>query len=309
MFADLRFAFRSLSKTPGFSLVAILTMGIAIGACTSLFSVLQAVVLRPLSYPDPETLVSLWASQPDRNLQAPAISWDKYLAYRERKDVFGELAIAAGTGFTLTEGTVEPEQLFGQQVSANFLTVLGIAPQRGRNFTAEEDRAGGAPVAMISHRLWQTRYGGDPAVVGRTVRLDGVAREIIAVLPEPMPVPFKGTDILVTQARELPFLNEQQRDYAVVHLALARLAPGVTMEQARLRLAEMAAQFRASHPGHLDAPNQNDPRPLSAQVLGNLGRIFWTLAGAVAAVLLIACANIANLFLARVSARQKEIAV
>lgn len=309
MLPDLRFALRSLAKTPGYTLVAVLTMAVAIGACTSLFSVLEAVVLRPLSYPNPDTLVSIWASQPERNLQAPSISWDKYLAYRERRDVFSGLSLSAGVGFTFSQGQGEPEQLLGQQVTANFFSVLGLTPQRGRNFTADEDRAGGAPVAMISHRVWQTRFGGDPAIIGRTIQLDGTAREIIAVLPEPMPAPFRGTDIIVTQARELPYLTEQQRDYAVFHLALARLAPGVTLEQARARLTEMARQFAASHTGHLDAPNKNELRTLAQQVLGNLGQIFWTLAGAVAAVLLIACANIANLFLARVSARQKEIAV
>ncbi len=309
MLHDVRFALRSLGKTPGFTVVAVLTMGIAIGACTALFSVLQAVVLRPLPYPNLDTLVSVWAVQAERNLQAPAVSWDKYLAFRERKDVFADLAALAGNGFTLTEGTGEPEQVAGQQVSANFLPVLGLQPLKGRNFTVDEDRVGGAPVVMISARLWQNRYGGDPRIIGRTIRVDGVPREVIAILPDPMPVPFNGTDILVTQARELPYLTEQQRNFAVFHGAIGRLAPGVTREQANLRLAEMSKQFAAAHPGHLDSPNANEARTLAQQVLGNLGQLFWTLAGAVAAVLLIACANVGNLFLARVSARQKEIAV
>jgi hypothetical protein len=180
---DLRFALRLLAKQPGFTAVAFLTMAVAIGACTALFSVLQAVVLRPLPYPNPDTLVSIWAVQTERNLQAPAVSWDKYLAFRERKDVFSDLALAAGAGFALTEGKGEPEQVFGQQVSANFLPLLGLVPQRGRNFTADEDRTGGAPVAMLSHRLWQNRFGGDPAIIGRVVQIDGTAREIISILP------------------------------------------------------------------------------------------------------------------------------
>ncbi|MBI5425196.1 MAG: ABC transporter permease [Opitutae bacterium] len=309
MLPDLRFAFRSLSKTPGFTTVAVLTMAIAIGACTALFSVLQAVVLRPLPYPNLDTLVSIWAVQADRNLQAPAVSWDKYLAFRERKDVFADIALLANNGFTLTAERAEPEQVTGLHVSANFLPVLGLAPLKGRNFTVDEDRAGGAPVVMISARLWRNRFGGAADVIGRTLQVDGVAREVIGVLPDPMPVPFNGTDVVVTAARELPYLTEQQRNFAVFHGALARLAPGVTREQANLRLTEMSKQFAAAHAGHLDAPNANEARPIAQQVLGNLGQLFWTLAGAVAAVLLIACANIANLFLARVSARQKEIAV
>jgi predicted permease len=305
----MRFALRSLLKTPGFTAVAVATLAIAIGACTALFSVLQAVVLRPLPYPDPDTLVSIWALQPERTLQAPAVSWEKYLAFRERRDVFRELSLTAGNAFTLTDGKGEPEQVVGQQVSANFLPVLGLTLTRGRNFLPEEDRAGGAPVAMISPRLWQTRFGGDPAILGRVVQIDGVGREIIAILPANFPAPFNGTDVLVTQARELPYLQPHQRDYAVFHQAIGRLAPGVTLAQASARLKEMAAQFATAHAGKLDSANTNEVRTLAQQVLGNLGQTFWTLAGAVAAVLLIACANIANLFLARVSARHKEIAV
>ncbi|MFZ5495213.1 MAG: ABC transporter permease [Verrucomicrobiota bacterium] len=307
--SDLRFAFRSLVKTPGFTGVAVLTMAVAIGACTALFSVLQAVVLRPLPYPDPDSLVSIWAVNRERNLEAPALSWAKFEAYRERKDVFAELSMSAGNGFTLTDGKGEPEQVFGLHASANFLPVLGLRPALGRQFTAEEDREGGPFVAMISHQLWQNRFGGDPAILGRVVRIDGVPREIVAVLPERMPVPFNNTGVIVPRPRELPYLTPQQRGNAIVHQAVGRLAPGVTLEQARLRVQEMAAQFQAANPGQIDANNQNDVRTISQQVLGDLGHTFWTLAGSVAAVLLIACANIANLFLARVSARRKEIAV
>jgi putative ABC transport system permease protein len=306
---DLRFAFRSLLKTPSFTLVAVLTMAIAIGACTSLFSVLQAVVLRPLPYPEPDSLVSVWAINNERSLQAPALSWAKFEAYRTRTDVFRDISMSAGNGFTLTEGTGEPEQVFGLHASANFLPILGLAPVRGRQFTAAEDTEGGPPVAMISWQLWQTRFRADPAIIGRVLQIDGVAREVVGVLPEKMPVPFNGTAIIVPRPLELPYINPQQRQFAIVHQAVARLAPGVTLAQANLRVKEMAAAFKAANPAHIDSANENEVRTLTQQVLGNLGRTFWTLAGAVAAVLLIACANIANLFLARVSARQKEIAV
>ena len=309
MLSDLRFAFRALFKTPGFTAVAVLTMAIAIGACTSLFSVLQAVVLRPLPYPNPDSLVSIWAINNERGLQAPALSWAKFEAYRTRTDVFTDISMSAGNGFTLTEGTGEPEQVAGLHASANFLPILGLAPVRGRQFTAEEDQEGGPPVVMISDRLWQHRFSGDPAIIGRVLQIDGVARTVVGVLPAVLPVPFNGTDIIVPRPLELPYLNPQQRQFAIVHQAFARLAPGVTLAQANLRVKEMAAQFKAANPAHIDSTNENEVRTISQQVLGNLGRTFWTLAGAVAAVLLIACANIANLFLARVSARQKEIAV
>lgn len=308
MLADLRFAFRSLSKTPGFTFVAVITMGIAIGACTSLFSVLQAVVLRPLPYPHPETLVSIWAKNTERNLEAPALSWAKYEFYKQRTDVFQDISMSASNSFTLTEGIGEPEQVNGLHVTANFLPILGLQPVRGRNFTAQEDSDAGAPVAMISQQLWKNRFSADPNIVGRIVQIDGVGREIVGVLPD-LPLPFNGTAVLVPRADDLPYFPKANRDNGIVHQAIGRLAPGVTQQVAQLRVNEMAAQFRADRASHVDAENANEVRTITQQVLGNLDRTFWTLAGAVAAVLLIACANIANLFLARVSARQKEIAV
>ncbi len=309
MLPDLRFAFRSLTKTPGFTLVAVLTMAVAIGACTALFSVLQAVVLRPLPYPAPDRLVSIWAINNERSLQAPALSWSKYESYRTRTDVFSAISMSAGNGFTLTEGKGEPEQVFGVHASANFLPVLGLPLTRGRQFTEAEDTEGGPPVVMISPRLWAQRFNSDPGILGRVLQIDGVPREVVGILPDKMPVPFNLTDIVVPRPHELPYLTPQQRQFAIVHQAYARLAPGVTLAQANLRIREMAAAFKAANPAHIDSVNANEVRSISQQVLGNLDRTFWTLAAAVAAVQLIACANIANLFLARVSARQKEIAV
>ncbi|GAB1488764.1 ABC transporter permease [Opitutaceae bacterium] len=306
---DLKYAVRSLLKTRGFTTVAILTMAVAIGACTSLFSVLQAVVLKPLPYPEPDSLVNIWGVNRERNLEAPVISWSKYEAFRERRDVFAEISMSAGNGFTLVEGAGEPEQVFGLHASANFLPVLGLSPVRGRSFTVEEDTEGGPSVAMISQQLWQNRFASDPAIIGRVVQIDGVPREIVGILPSPLPVPFNQVQILVPRPLELPYLTPQNRNNAITHQALARLAPGVTLEQANLRISEMHQQFATANPGHIDANNLSEVRTLAQQVLGNLDRTFWTLAGAVAAVLLIACANVANLFLARVSARQKEIAV
>jgi predicted permease len=305
----MRFALRSLLKSPGFTVVAVLTMAVAIGACTALFSVLQAVVLRPLPYPDADRLVSIWAINPERQIEVPALSWGKYEVYRERTDVFADIAMSAGNGFTLVEGTGEPEQVNGLQASANFLPLLGLPLTRGRHFTAEDDQDGGPPVAMISPQLWRNRFGSDPAIIGRVLQIDGVAREVVGLLPDPMPVPFNGVGVLLPRPLDLPYLNPQQRNHAIVHAAYARLAPGVTVEQANLRLAEMVQHFRAEHPAHIDASNHNEVRTVEQQVLGNLTQSFWTLAGAVGAVLLIACANVANLFLARVSGRQKEIAV
>ncbi len=308
MIHDLRFALRSLAKTPGFTAVAIVTMGVALGACTALFSVLQAVVLRPLPYPEPEKLVSVWARNPERNLEAPALSWAKYEAFRQRTDVFADMAMTAGNSFTLTEGEGDPEQVAGLHVTRNFLPLVGIAPLRGWTFAAEEDVDGGPAVAMISRQLWQSRFLGDPGILGRVVQFDGAGRTIVGIFPD-LPPPFNGTAVIVPRADDLPYLPRANRDNAITHQAYARLAPGQTEESANLRLAEMVARFKETNSSHIDAENRNELRTLTRQVVGDLRRTFWTLAGAVAAVLLIACANIANLFLARVSARQREIAV
>lgn len=307
--SDLRFALRSLLKTPGFTLVAVLTMAIAIGASSAVYTVLQAVVLRPLPYPNPDTLVGVWAINRERSLEVPALSWAKYEAYRTRTDVFAEMTMSAGNGFTLTDGTGEPEQVFGLHASANFLGLLGLSPSQGRTFTPADDLEGAAPVVLISPQLWRSRFASDPGIIGRAIQVNGAVHEVVGLLPEKMPVPFNNVGVIVPRPAELPYLTAQQRPNAIVHQCLARLAPGVTLEQAQLRVREMAAQFKAANPSHIDANNQSELRTLSQQVLGNLNRTFWTLAGAVAAVLLIGCANIANLFLARVCGRQKEIAV
>lgn len=306
---DLRFAFRSLAKNRGFTVVAIFTLAIAIGACSALFSVLQAVVLRPLPYPEPDRLVTLWTLNPERQLDSPTLSWAKYDAYRTRTDVFAALCMTAGNSFTLTDGTGDPEQVPGFHVTANLLPTLGLSPILGRQFTAEEDALGGPPVVMLGERLWRDRFGADPNILGRTVQIDGVARTVVGILPRRVPPPFAPCDILVPQAIDLPYLRAADRHRGIAHQAFARLAPGLTLAQAQARLNEMERQFRADQPAHIDAQNHSELRTLTQQVVGNLARTFWSLAGAVAAVLLIACANIANLFLARVSARTKEIAV
>jgi hypothetical protein len=142
----LRLALRTLLKTPGFTALAVITLGIAIGACTALFSVLQAVVLRPLPFPSPQTLVSIFGLNAERNFEAPAVSWAKYELFRQRTDVFADLAISAGSGFTLTQGKGAPEQVFGLQTSFNFLSVLGLAPSHGRGFLPAEDTEGAPPL-------------------------------------------------------------------------------------------------------------------------------------------------------------------
>jgi predicted permease len=308
MLSDLRFALRLLAKQPGFTAVAVLTMAIAIGANTALFSVMNAVLLRPLDFPQPDSIVRLWARNAERNLDNPVITWNKWQLLKEQQTVFSQVAISVFNATTITDG-IEPEQVPTLQASADFIPMLGLQPQLGRTFTADEDKEGAPAVALISQRIWETKFNRDPAILGRKITLDGVPTDIIGVLPAPLPVPFNTPDIIQPRPYEVSFLTPQARQQAGVWQVTARLKPGVSREAAEAQLLQLHERFKQANPAHIDSANVPRLRFLRDEVFGNLNATFWVLAGAVAAVLLIACANIANLALARLSVRQKEIAV
>ncbi len=304
----MRFAFRQLLNAPGFTAVAVLTMAVAIGANTALFSVMNAVMLRPLDFPEPDRIVRYWSNNPERNLDNPVLFWNTWEHIRDNQTVFSHAAVSVFNFATIT-GEGEPEQVPTLLASVDFLPMLGLVPQLGRVYTAAEDREGAPAVGLISHRLWETRFGRDVDVLGRTLTLDGVPMTIIGVLPPRLPVPFNTPDIIQPRPYEVPFLTPQNRDRAGVWQMTARLAPGVSREAAEAQILQLHAQLKLANPTHLDAASIPRLRLLADEVFGNLNATFWVLAGAVGAVLLIACANIANLALARLSARQKEIAV
>ncbi|PTX91335.1 ABC transporter permease [Opitutus sp. ER46] len=310
MLSDLRFALRLLAKQPGFTLLAVLTMAVAIGANTALFSVLNSVVLRPIDYPAPDQLVRLWVVNKPRNIEFPAISWPRYAQFRDHATMFSGLAITAGNSVTLTERG-EAEQVPSLQASANFLSTLGLAPQLGRGFTAAEDEAGGPNVALISDRIWQTRFGGTPDVLGKVVTIDGVPYTVVGVLPKAMPVPFHQVEIVNPRPLEIPYVPAQARDGgAVVWQVTGRLKPGVTREAAEKQLLQLDAALREQRPQLIDADNALQLRPFADEIIPAQVRLgTWVLGAAVVAILLIACANIANLSLARLASRTKEIAV
>ncbi len=303
----MKHAVRLLAKHPGFTTVAVLTIAVAIGATTALFSVMNAVVLRPLDFPQPDSLVRLWVRNAERNLDAPVVFWSQWLHLREHQKEFSQLAISVFDNVTVT-GATEPEQVPTLRASHEFLPLLGIVPQQGRAFTAEEDKEGAPPVALISQRLWEQRFGRSADILSRTITLDGVPHAIIGVLP-PLPVPFNTPDIVHPRPQEVSFINPRNRDTAGAWQVTARLKEGVSRAAAEARLVDLNRQFLIAHPGHPVAMHTPRLRSLAEEVYGNLNATFWVLAGAVAAVLLIACANIANLGLARLSTRQKEIAV
>lgn len=306
--SDLKFAFRLLAKQPGYTAVAVLTMAVAIGANTALFSVMNAVVLRPLDFPRSHEIVRLWSNNPARNVDAPVVFWEKWKLLRDQQTVFSQLAISVFNFATLT-GSGEPEQVPTVLASADFMPLLGLTPQLGRAFTADEDREGAPAVALISHRLWETRFGKARDILDRTLTLDGRPVAIIGVLPPNLPVPFALTDIILPRPYEVPFLTPANRDRAGVWQVTARLKPGVTRAAAEAQVLQLHERFKQANPAHPDSANVPRLRFFADEVHGNLDSTFWVLAGAVAAVLLIACANLANLALARLSAREKEIAV
>jgi len=305
--ADLKHALRTLRKNPGFSLVAILTIAVGIGANTALFSVYDRLVLRPVTIPNPATLVAIWTSNPQLNFNAPAVSWPRYEEMRDQARTLDAIGISAADNFTLT-GNGDPEQLNGLRVSASFFPTLGVLPAIGRNFEAAEDVPNGPNVCVISHELWQTRFGGR-AIVGETITLNTQSWQVVGVMPPHLTAPFAQVQLFAPRVFEVGGLTPVQvQNGAGYAQPIARLKPGA-LERAR---AELASISRASHdrdPARLDANNTSEPRAFVEALVGNLQPTFNALNGAVAFVLLIACANVASLFLSRLTSRQKEIAV
>src|SRR5919106_5719822 len=224
----LRYAIRQLLKSPGFTLVAIVGLGLGIGANVALFSVVNSIFLRPLPYPQPDRLVRLSSTSAENNLTRVGFSYPRFLEVQQRQEVFSDLALSAGNAFTLT-GRGDPEQLIGLQASAALLPALGLEPLGGRNFSADEDRPGGEHVALISHAMWQQRLNRDLSILGQTLTLDGAPYTIIGVLPEAASAfPLNQLQIWVPRPAEVPYLAPSQlNNGGFFFQAIARLRPGV----------------------------------------------------------------------------------
>ncbi|MEP6882600.1 MAG: ABC transporter permease, partial [Dokdonella sp.] len=306
----LKFAFRSLARSPGFSVIAILALALGIGANSAIFSIINAIFLRPLPYANPAQIVQLTSAGFEGAPNIPAFSYPRLLAVRERQQVFSDLSVSTPNPFTIT-GRGDPEQVQGMIVSQNYFPLLGVQPVLGRNFAPDEDRAGGAPVVMLSFGYWQSHFAGQADAIGQSLTLDGKPHTIIGVMPKSLSgFPLNQFATFTTNPREAPFLTAQQIDEGgFFYTVLARLKSGVNTDEARAAMDVIAAGYAKSWPTHADAKSGITVNSLQQDLVGDQRQTYLTLFAAVAAVLLIACANVANLVLARFSRRRKEIGI
>ena len=310
MLHDLRFALRALFKTPGFTAVAILTIAVAIGANTALFSIFNQLVLHPLDLPDAGRIVRLWTNNVERNVVGPVMSVPKYELYRDTQTSFSSIDAASFNSAVLTRAGAEPEQLSSLDVTTGFLPTLGLTLARGRNFTREEDAANGPPVCLLGHDIWKTRFGSRETLVGETIELNGIPTTVVGILPEKLPAPLAFVQLLSPWPFAPPGIQPQAVQGGAGFLQVtARLKPGVSFEQADAEVRTIARRYAQAYAGRLDANNENELRTWVEEVIGPVRPTFLLLLIAVGLVLLIACANVSSLFLGRLSARHKEIAV
>ena len=312
---DVRYAARVLRKSPGFTAVAVLTLALGIGANTAIFSVVQAVILEPLPYPQPNRLVMLWERVRLRNYQNDLNdpSPGNFADWRAQNSVFEDVAAIQDRSFNLT-GNGEPLRVEGEAVSASLFSLLQVPMALGRTFTFDEDVSGGPRVVVMGYGLWVSRFGADPQVLHKSVLLDGVSYQVIGIMDRsfrfPDPANFHGaaqTDQLwVPIALSRADLSNHGSHF--LQGALARLKPEATLSQARLQMDAIAQRLIHEHPGTNEGVGVNVV-PLREQLVGNVKSELCILLGAVALVLLMVCANVANLWLVRASTRGRELAL
>jgi len=299
---DLRYGARMLSKTPGFTLIAILTLTLGIGANTAIFSVINGVLLSALPYPQPEQLAMVWCDNRRQGIPDDITSYPNFVDWRDRNKTFQGMAGMTSSNVHLT-GVGEPEEILAAFVSINFFQVIAVNPTLGRGFTAEEERPGSDRVVILSHALWQRRFGGDPGILNKTISLSGITNTVVGIMPPGFQFPEK-TDLWRPLA---PNDGMRAARFGFFLPVVGRFKPGVTRAQAQADLDVIANQIEQQFPDM--AGYGVNVVPVFEQTVGAIRRALMTLLVAVLFVLLIACANVANLLLARAAGRQREFAV
>jgi predicted permease len=300
---DIRYAIRNLVKRPGFTLIAVITLALGIGANSSIFSAINALLLRPLPFPELDRVVAIWDKMPSRGILHNEVTMANYLDWRAQNQSFEQLSLYRWWNANLT-GIDPPERIQGFLVTANFLDVIGLKPIMGRNFTEEENQPGKDAVAIIAHSLWQRRFGGDPNIINKTITINGITRTVIGVMPERFNFP-KGGEVYgpIGISPEVASMRGNHAFYVI-----GRLKPGVSIESAQADTDNITARLEQQYP-ETNTGWGATVFPIVADTVRQYDTALWVMMGAVGFVLLIACANVANLMLARASGRQREIAL
>ncbi|HJT79745.1 MAG TPA: ABC transporter permease [Chthoniobacterales bacterium] len=318
MLQELRLAFRLLAKSPAFVLIAVATLALAIGANTAVFSLVNALLIRPLPYADPQRLVLIWEEFTAQGLERIPVSPPEFLDYQKQTKSYRHLAAFTYRDLNLTGGDV-PERIQGASVSAAVWPLLGVKPIRGRVFDQTEEGEGRNNVIVISERLWQRRFNSDSTLVGKTVSLNGSGHTVVGIMPKTFEFPLplfnvqggqfaERVDIWVPVGfTENEMKSRGSRDYGII----GRLAPGVTAQQAQAELKQLIPRWKEQYPDNYGKDENFGAQvyPLQEQVVGKMRPALWILFGAVSLVLLIACANLTTMLLARASSREREMAI
>lgn len=310
---QIRFVVRRLSKAPLFTVVTLLTLAVGIGANTVIFSVVDGILLKPLDYPQPDRLVGVWHKAPAIDIQKLPNAQYLYYTYREQNKTLDDIGVYNNFAMSVT-GEGQPQQVRVYQVTESLLPILGVKPALGRLFTNYDDSPNAPQTAVLTNGYWLQRFGGSPSAIGRTIVADGKAREIVGVLPR---------SFHILDEKDADFIVPMQWDRSKVKLgnfdgmSIARLKPGVTLAQAQADLNRLIPVATHNFPApegfgtalFEKAQFQTDLHPLKQDVVGDIGNVLWILMGSIAIVLLVACANVANLLLVRVEGRRQELAV
>ena len=310
---QLKQVLRRLGRTPMFTAITLITLAAGVGANTVVFSVLEGVLLKPLPYPNPDELVGVWHNAPGLQITDLNMSPSNYFIYREQGKTLQDVGMYQGDSVSVT-GVAEPEQVPAMRVTDGTLPLLGIPPLLGRTFAKEDDLPGAPETVMLTYGYWRHKFGGNPSAIGKTLIVDGKARQIIGVMPQRFRFLDQDDLALLT-----PFQFERNKIFLgnFSYEALARLRPGVTIEQVNVDVARMLPIVMNTFPAppgfslklFQDAHIGPNVRPLKRDVVGDAGSVLWVLMGSIGMVLLIACANVANLLLVRVEGRRQELAL